>query len=313
MKNLILYLIIFISYVLTGCVNNQLNEEALIEQETFVVPELLTESQFFEISTVSDTVIVGRQGTKISIPKNSFGQEVESVKIELQEYYNMSDMLLKGLCTVTSKSEMIETDGMIYLSAKDISGKNVFLDESKCIIEMPMCNQDMLLFYGKEEERINWVLSAENVMDSVVYFSDTLSANSTLGALYNKFEITQLGWINADKFIDCENKTDLFVSLPENQKGAVYSLAFYNYNSILPAVPNDKGQLVFKGVPANEKVTLMGIGSKDDALYYSSLNLSTDTKNAKLPTLKKISKDELQAELENNFGNDLAQRPQPRF
>ncbi len=293
--------------LIVACNNESSDDQSEIMTFTSPVKLLDSPSEFFQINTTEDTVIVGEKGTVITFTKGCFNTDSEQVKIELKECYDFPTMVTERLST-KSNDEILETDGMVYINATTLQGDLVPLKEDSLItLEMPSCNSDMQLFYGqKSDDIIDWEEANETIM-----FSDSLPAN--LRGLYNNFEITQLGWINADKFINCENKTDLFVSLPENQEGAVYSLAFYNYNSILPGVPNDKGQLVFKGIPSNEKVTLMGIGSKGDALYYSSLNLSTDTKNAKLPTLKEISKDELQAELENNFGNDLAQRPQPRF
>jgi len=296
--------------LITACNNEGLDQYSeQSETITFTSPiELLeTPSEFFQINTTKDTIVVGEKGTKITFTKGCFSTDSEQVKVELKECYDFPTMVMERLST-KSNDDILETDGMVYINATTLQGDSISLkDDSLIALEMPSCNSNMQLFYGEKSDNIiDWQKANETII-----FSDSLPAK--LRELYNSFEITQLGWINADKFIDCENKTDLFVSLPENQEGAVYSLAFYNYNSILPGVPNDKGQLVFKGIPANEKVTLMGIGSKDDALYYSSLNLSTDTKNAKLPTLKEIGKDELQAALENDFGNDLAQRPQPRF
>ncbi len=312
MRNTIILFLFLI--LITACNNVESNEySGQSESIIFTSPiELLeTPSEFFQINTTKDTIIIGEKGTKITFTKGCFNTDSEQVKIELKECYDFPTMVMEVLST-KSNDEILETDGMLYLNATTLQGDLVPLKEDSLItLEMPCSDMEMTLFYGELEDRsINWNQDEMEILDIISI--DTIAFYEK-NQLYNNFEITQLGWINADKFIDCENKTDLFVSLPENQEGAVYSLAFYNYNSILPGVPNDKGQLVFKGVPSNEKVTLMGIGSKGDALYYSSLNLSTDTKNAKLEPLKEISKDELQAELENNFGNDLAQRPQPRF
>jgi hypothetical protein len=309
-------LILFLSLILITACSDESSKEYSNELETitFVPPvELLeTPSEFFQINTTKDTIVIGKKGTKITFTKGCFNTDNEQVRVELKEFYDLPTMIKEGLRT-KSDNRILETDGMVYINATTLQGDLVLLKEDSLItLEMPLSDTKMSLFYGEVEKGyVNWDIEEERVMNEMgISIMDT---TFTMDERYNNFEITQLGWINADKFINCKNKTDLFVSLPENQEGAVYCLAFYNYNSILPGIPNYKGQLVFKGVPSNEKVTLMGIGSKDGVLYYSSLNLTTDTKNTKLSTLKEISKDELQAELENKFGNDLAQRPQPKF
>jgi hypothetical protein len=202
--------------------------------------------------------------------------------------------------TTTSSDKLLETDGMIYLNAK--SGNEILsLEKGKCIIEMPTRNKrnEMLLFYGNQANNgiINWETEdnlEETLVDTIpFYLKDTL---------FNYFEITQLGWINADRFIDSENKTDLLVNVPKGEEKAVYSLVFKNYNSVIPALTNEQGQLQFKGLPSGEEVVLIGIGTRDNQLYYGMMDLTTDTKDISSPVLSPMKKEELESKLQEKFG-----------
>lgn len=312
MRNVIILVLCTFLLCLTSCKNEKSNnnQQREFRKESFDKPSSLLDypSQFFEISTDKDTMIIGEKGTRISIKKRVLDTENKIMIVELKEYYSLPEMLLKELST-TSDEKILETDGMIYLNVETLVGDPVNLGDV-CIVEMPSSKDGMGLFYGKEREGvINWKISNN---DKELYSEDTVAFYQK-DTLYNMFHITQLGWINADKFLEYENKTDLIVKLPEDQEGGVYSLAFYNYNSILPGIPNDKGELVFKGVPTGEKVSLIGIGAKEETLYYSILDLTTDTKNAELPELQQTNKKAFQTLMENRFGNTLAERPKAKF
>lgn len=271
--------------------------------------------QVFEVNPKKQQTITGNHGTKITFPKGCFAGETEVIKIELKEYYGVSDMLMGGLST-TSDGKCIETDGMVYIGATNSKGSMV-IPNKPVSIEMPTAKRknEIKIFLGdKKKNGLNWLLSNSKVKGGVFFWvqnpDDTVSMNKGK-AIQEKsylFETANLGWINCDRFMDFENTTDLIVSLPESQKGAVYCLAFYSFNSILPAIPNEKGQLVFKRIPVGEKVCLIGIGGKDEQLYFGVLDLTTDSKVASFPELEVSTKDEIRMVLEAKFGNSLAKR-----
>ncbi len=313
-----------ILFVLANCTNEKLNDnqQERIEKRLFNTPSVLldTPSQFFEVSTLKDTVLTGKENTQITIKAKGVRTDEETIKVELKEYYNFPNMLMKGLST-TSDNKILETGGMLYLNITTLSGTSVQCQPNGCSVEVPLNFKDgaFTLFSGTDTgNNINWKLN-ENTgemieqpiilgMDSegIVYMPDT-------AGLFYQFNNLGAKWINVDKFLEYENKTDLIVQLPEGQEGAVYSLTFYSFNSILPGIPDDKGQFVFKGIPAGEKVTLIALGAKEDELFFSYLDLTTDTKGAKLPPLKPISKEELKEILGKKFGNSLDNRPKPMF
>lgn len=267
--------------------------------------------QVFEVNPKKQQTITGNHGTKITFPKGCFAGETEVIKIELKEYYGVSDMLMGGLSTI-SDGKCIETDGMVYIGAINSKGSMV-IPNKPVSIEMPTAKRknEIKIFLGdKKKNGLNWLLSNSKVKGGVFFLlqnPDTVSLKAIQEKSY-LFETANLGWINCDRFMDFENTTDLIVSLPESQKGAVYCLAFYSFNSILPAIPNEKGQLVFKGIPVGENVSLIGIGGKNEQLYFGVLDLTTDSKVANFPELEVSTKDEIRMVLETKFGNSLAKR-----
>ena len=111
------------------------NETDLKMSTSYAIPEPNTEksiiknpfyqeksTQKFAILKGKTTTIYGKEGTKITINSNDFIYESngklveESIQIELQEYYKLSDILKANLITRT-KDKILETGGMIHLSA----------------------------------------------------------------------------------------------------------------------------------------------------------------------------------------------------
>jgi hypothetical protein len=300
--------IYFLAIFTVLCACNSENKERFKKPSEI----LQVNSQYFNVSTKIDTVIVGKKGTRVNVFSESFDALDDSIRIELKEYYSFPDMVIGGLNSV-SNGRILETDGMIYLDAVSLSGKSLGSKLNKqWVVQLPLTNQEMKLFYGKYRgEELNWEISDESPKNETVptLVADSLPTDYALRTLYNTFPVNRLGWINSDKFMEIENKTDLIVKLSKIQQGARYSAVFHNYNSILSETANDKGELIFIGIPSGEKITLIGIGAKDNILFYSDLDMTTDSKNATLPLLKEISKEDLRSELETKFGNNLAYRP----
>lgn len=133
-------------------------------------------SQFFILNTPaeaneepSETIVVtGREGTKLTIGKDVFETENRqntegSIRLELKEFYTLEDIIAADL-TTQSDGEMLETGGMIYLSATDSKGQKLKIKSGKSIrIEMPRLpnSSEKQLFYGEKQgdSPINWRLA----------------------------------------------------------------------------------------------------------------------------------------------------------
>ncbi len=104
------------------------NQAGLREEKIASLSELYKrcrkKASVFTVNPNRDTVIKCKEGTLISIPANSFetidGQLPANgnIKLSVNEYYSVSDMLLANL-TTSSNGSMIETGGMFYISATE--------------------------------------------------------------------------------------------------------------------------------------------------------------------------------------------------
>ena len=148
------------------------NSARLPEEKITSVSEIYKKSRkkasVFVVNTNRDTVIRCKEGTLISIPANSF-ERLRSqspvdgtIKLSVNEYYTVSDMLLANL-TTSSGNSMIETGGMFFISAnaKD-NNDSLTLKKGKNIsIALPISElkntEGMQVFNGVHgNEGINW-------------------------------------------------------------------------------------------------------------------------------------------------------------
>lgn len=118
----------------------------------------------FKIDNTRDTTLFGSKGTIISIPKNCFENVKGHMKIELIESFKLSDIVLLNAQTV-SNGALLQTDGIIYLSAS-VNDNEVILKKGKSIqIEIPSSNRidDMTSFVGDYDSYgiMNWEIGNE--------------------------------------------------------------------------------------------------------------------------------------------------------
>lgn len=119
--------------------------------------------EVFEIDANKDTIIIGKKGTKIQIEANSFKAKGK-VKIEVAEFYELSDMLLANLSTKAG-DEILETGGMLNIKAYDVD-EEIALKQNKTIaLAFPEKTEKegMQLFSGDHhtEDNINWTLEGD--------------------------------------------------------------------------------------------------------------------------------------------------------
>jgi TonB family protein len=126
--------------------------------------------QIFSFQANRDTSITCKEGTLIKIKSNSFisaktGKEISGkVQVAVSEYYKISDILLSSLSS-TSDNKILETGGMIHLSASADSEKCIIKEGSVIEIGFPYSNKknDMALFNGEwTNNKIDWKLANAN-------------------------------------------------------------------------------------------------------------------------------------------------------
>ena len=100
---------------LNRCVDIFIKDRA--NPASYIAPK---ETQEFVIDNTKDTTIIGNEGTKIFIPANSFvlanakSASNSVYKIQLQEYYKLSDMIMARLNT-TLNGQLFSTGGILNI------------------------------------------------------------------------------------------------------------------------------------------------------------------------------------------------------
>lgn len=126
--------------------------------------------QVFLIKSNRDTTIVCKGGTLIQIKANSIISEHSGdlmsavVKLEVEEYYKISDMIFAKL-TTTSGDKMLETGGMIHISATANSEKCAVKPGMAIEVGFPysLKKDKMILFEGERSGNlIDWKLGNKN-------------------------------------------------------------------------------------------------------------------------------------------------------
>jgi TonB family protein len=139
--------------------------------------------QIFSFQANRDTSINCKEGTLIKLKPNSFisartGKEISGkVQVAVSEFYKISDILLSSLSS-TSDNKILETVGMIHLSASADSEKCIIKEGSVIEIGFPYSNKknDMALFNGEwTNNKIDWKLantkrSDKEIAQGSVYF-----------------------------------------------------------------------------------------------------------------------------------------------
>ena len=78
---------------------------------------------------------------------------------------------------------------------------------------------------------------------------------------YYIFSVSELGWINCDRFLEIEDKIDYYVKAPV-EKGTTIKLIFNEIDAILAGTPTSDG-FVFRNVPRGESVTIFAMQNND--------------------------------------------------
>lgn len=156
--------IIFLMMTILQCDNRKIrSNEKFHPNDPF--KETMIPSQFFDVNSKKDSVLIGQNGTVLVIPKGCFKNQqgeivTTNIKLELAEALSIEEMLLSNL-TTTSNGKQLETDGMIYLNATS-KGEQLIIDKNNPIyIEIPTTQRksDMSVYKGIRDEfgNMNWI------------------------------------------------------------------------------------------------------------------------------------------------------------
>lgn len=167
-----IYILIF-SIVILSC-QKEKTSLPIEENSIAISSQLKTDKlQTFEFILKNDTLISGKEGTKIWIPIDLFENYSNGkITFELKEFYSKEDMILNGLSTVTDKDELLESSGMFYINFKE-GDKQLKIKNGKSYkVEIP--NKplaDSNIYYNDNDSIFRWELGKSKLK---VLFPDIL-------------------------------------------------------------------------------------------------------------------------------------------
>lgn len=262
-----------------------------------------TRGEYHTLTITTDTTIVGRRGTRITLGPKTFvtasGAAPDgAVRLELKECYSLSDILLSNLST-TSNGQLLETGGMIYLNAVDGEGGQLRVRSGEVIrLELPTAEKlpDMETFLGerRKDGSMEWV-QADNSLRSEAQVqvqgmdlarssegrvlrsfplsdSDRAPRGSGLGSspalrdpagIVYRLETPKLGWINCDRFLSSSLSLADLAVPTDPAMQTTMSLVLRNYRSIVPGRRNGAGSVIFRDLPEGEPALIVGLALRE--------------------------------------------------
>jgi len=246
-------------------------------------PVIYTSSDnIFYINNDKDAVLIGLQGTRITIPANSLitesGNEVTgNVKVELKEVFTKKDMILSGLTTVTTEGNLLESGGMFYINATVNSQRLKFKEGKSIELQIPIDEiKEGMQLYKKINSCSDWkLLRGKNIL----YKSQKYI-----------LRIGGFGWFNIDRAIPMPDLSrKLIVKISKNEdlsfvngkmpilfpcfswNDSYSRLIFNEKNSIMFGAYINNKKIKFNGLKAGDHITLIirGYSNEDKITYYA--------------------------------------------
>ena len=289
--------------------------------------------QVHQINVNRENEITGEKGTKIKFQKNCFripkGDSL--VDISFREYTTKADALFANLSTMTPDGKLIESKGMIHISAKT-NNRPVTLKSNKPMeLTFPArkTGDSTLIFYGKRfENGVIWIAGqkqkrcATTVIDRAtegsersIIFRETCRSNDglvTITTFWGNGTIVEqrsknssehsepplvssrLGWINCDKFNNNKSPKINFVVKLKNKNNASVYLIFDDINSIMPYSYKENNEYHFNNVPVGTKVKVVALvetDKKEECLLAQAPTKINDKFNKKLSFKRRLKKE----------------------
>ena len=288
------------------------------------------ESQFFDLDTISLKEIEGKKGTRIYFFRDSFDvNSTDKITLELKEFYNISDLIKNNIRTITQDNELLESSGVIYLNFTK-NGEELKLKDSTTIrVRFPisLSEQDKI-FNGKMDStsQMSWSeteayfmvlrfnkkyqidIGYDVTLDSLPYYKELWRKqdsiyNETISS-YNNIDkkvgaavsLTNLGWINVDRFVEKPTTRDFSLTNSLEVEGIVMYVVYDNLNSFTSYYPDDTENIILTDVPVMENTSLVAVSIKNKQLY--AQKILVDDKDSMQLSLQPIN----QTELDKLFG-----------
>lgn len=253
--------------------------------------------QTFTLPAAEEIVINGARGTTIRISENSLvdknGSSVhDTVTIKLQEVYTKADMVNAGIGT-TADGKLLESGGMVNVEITSQDNQDLFLAKNASyLVELPTGTkqEDMTLFYGdRPGGNPDWQLADRTTFDDSTYLENQKLLDKYV------FKSSQLGWINVDRFVGMNEKTNLRVN-PGAENNANVCLVFKRLNSVINMTNKNK-EIMFSHIPLGEEATLVAFSKKEDEILFASKDIIIDKDMTETLVLEKLTEAEFQEKL----------------
>lgn len=289
-------------------------------------------TQVFTWSAMADTLIRCKKGTVMYLPKGclQLNGNLSPVQVEIQEYYNFSDFISEELSTIAG-NKLLETGGMVYVSIQQ-NGVDVELKKGgQYALYFPKQEENvsdsMQTFYGARNEAgmVTWRLKTkawgtkevgvavqgtytqqkgatvdfnQNKMDAMrIAFNEKAMDQIDEAELnYYVLNVSGFGWINCDRFWDAKEQLIDYVVSVDGKSDMNINLIFKDVRSILPAVKID-GNYVFRNVPVNSRVKLVGISYDGNQPAMSVVHTTISQQGYQLNGFRSFTLPELKKEL----------------
>lgn len=192
---------------------------------------------------------------------------------------------------------------------KDLTVNEIIYSDKKCLFvseldfflkSMPKVRYETVRNYDLDMPELKFTIYASQEFDQEDY-NRQVEVNRKKGILNNDdlnnfvYSVSNLGWINCDRFYEYTNTFNLFV-FDKNKNELHYNLVFKSFNSIMKPFTKDSN-MVFTKIPKNERVELIGYKFLGDSVLYSSKEFVTTQDMFEIKNVNVISFDNFKSKL----------------
>lgn len=268
-----------------------------------------------------------------------------NIEIELKELTNQSQLLKTNAQTISNGQLLVSGGAYYINLTSDGKQLKLKEGKTMDVEFPKITDNEMSLFYGKRDSlgTIDWKQASETFkskqsppaqqqpitksktrkqsdMEALLgYIADTTAAepmtkeekekiqrvNKVYEKVYSAVKIGSFGWINCDRFLEIQNKTDLFVNFnsTDSINSANIYLVFKDINSVMQTyyfTYNGKTRNEgFTDIPVGSKVRLVAYSIKDEKVLSYASDIIIKDKQTMTLALKETSDDELKKLLNN--------------
>ncbi len=200
-------------------------------------------------------------------------------------YYNTKMTLQKLVDTLNSKSAKVFIQTISYWP-KNLP-TDVVLDTNYLISVYGPRKQYILRTCSSMEAEQKEKLKMMAARDSAIRAWKPRSLAGQIQKYYAPAALTNLGWINCDRFYDRQNQMEVEIDLPIafNKSRVDYFVIFQSFNGLLSnrVTVSDSAKMILMNMPKGEKVTLVAF-TKQNGIFYQLKESFVIGKNKNIAT-----------------------------